>query len=165
MSAADKREDPLVREAIRLLNEEYDANQDFNDSFDADEPIRIGQLEFPRSQVLFWLDRDAYYQQRTDWLNDSLEVQHEPCRTLLRNHSLETPFAELAAAVERGRIVPFVGAGMSKPMGLPLWGDALKDLLGRLPGADASAINTQIEAGQYLVAAQTLVEHDQASRT
>lgn len=160
MSVADKREDPLVREAIRLLNEEYDTNQDFNDCFDSDEPLRIGQLEFPRSQVLFWLDRDGYYQQKTDWLNDSLEEQHEGCRTLLRDHGLETPFFELAAAVERGRVVPFVGAGMSKPMGTPLWGEALKELLSRLPGANAAAISAQIDAGKYLAAAQALVEHD-----
>lgn len=160
MSPADKREDPLVREAIRLLNEEYEASEDFNESFEADEPVRIGKLEFPRSRALFWLDRDAYYEAQEGWKDDSLQEQHEPCFKLLRGHGAETPFAELLAAVERGRIVPFVGAGMSTSMGMPLWGDSLKELLNRLPGADAAAINSQIDAGRYLDAAQALVEHD-----
>lgn len=160
MSPADKREDPLVREAIRLLNEEYEASEAFNESFEADEPVRIGRLEFPKSRALFWLDRDAYYEAQEEWQDNSLQERHDPCLTLLREHGLETPFAELLAAVERGRVVPFVGAGMSKPMGMPLWGEALKELLGRLPGADTAAINAQINAGQYLAAAQALVEHD-----
>ncbi len=75
------------------------------------------------------------------------------------------PFRDLLAVVERARIVPFVGAGMSKPMGMPLWGEALKELLGRLPGADAAAINAQIDAGHYLGAAQALVDHDDVQTT
>lgn len=161
MSPADKREDQLVREAIRLLNEEYEASQDFNQAFDADEPVRIGDLEFSKSQTLFWLDRDAYYEAQEGWKNDSLQEQHGDCFRLLREHGLETPFAELVAAVQRGRVVPFVGAGMSKPMGMPLWGEALRELLNRLLGADASAIDALIDAGQYLDAAQALVEHDE----
>lgn len=165
MSPADKREDPLVREAIRLLNEEYEASHDFNELFEADEPVRIGRLEFPKSRALFWLDRDAYYEAQEEWQDNSLQEQHEPCVKLLREHGLETPFAELLAAVERGRVVPFVGAGMSKPMGMPLWGEALKELLGRLPDADAAGINALIESGQYLAAAQALVEHDAVQTT
>jgi hypothetical protein len=161
MSSPDKREDPLVREAIRLLNEEYETSKDFNESFDADEPIRIGRIEFPKSRALFWLDRDAYYDAQEGWLDDSLQEKHEPCTALLKAHGLETPFTELISAVERGRVVPFVGAGMSKPMGMPLWGDALKELLARLPGADAAGISALIDAGHYVAAAQALVEHDE----
>lgn len=165
MSPADKREDPRVREAIRLLNEEYETSKDFNESFEADEPVRIGRIEFPKSRALFWLDREAYYAAQAEWWDDSLQEQHEPCRTLLRDHGLETPFTELLEAVARSRVVPFIGAGMSKPMGMPLWGEALKELLGRLPGADGAAINGQIDSGQYLAAAQALVEHDDVQTT
>ncbi|HKR11820.1 MAG TPA: SIR2 family protein [Pyrinomonadaceae bacterium] len=160
MSAADKREDPLVREATRLLTEEYETNKDFNESFDSDELIRIGRLEFSKSRALFWLDRDAYYEAQQDWLDDSLQEKHEACTTLLKAHDLGTPFGELVAAVERGRIVPFIGAGMSKPMGMPLWSEALKELLARLPAADVAGITAQIDSAQYLAAAQALVEHD-----
>jgi SIR2-like domain len=160
MSNANKREDPLVREAVRLLNEEYEVGKDFNGSFDDDEPIIIGELAFPKSRVLFWLDRDAYYEAQEGWQNDFLQEKHEACTALLKAHGLQIPFSELIAAVERGRIVPFVGAGMSKPMGMPLWGEALIELLSRLPGADVTAITAQIDSGQYLAAAQRLVDYD-----
>lgn len=160
MNSGDKRQDPLVREAIRLLTEEYETSKDFNESFDSDEPVRIGRLEFPKSRALFWLDRDAYYEAQEDWLDESVQEKHEACTALLKAHDLEFPFRELVAAVERGRIVPFVGAGMSKPMGMPLWGEALKELLARLPGADVAGITAQIDSEHYLAAAQALVEHD-----
>ena len=160
MSTADKREDPLVREAIRLLNEEYETSQNFNAWFDSDEPIRLGKIYFPKSKALFLLDRDGYYETLEEWRNDSLQEQHALCFNLLRDHGLGTPFRELTTAVERGRVVPFVGAGMSKPMGMPLWGDALTELLGRLVDADAVTISELIETGDYLAAAQAMVEHD-----
>lgn len=160
MNSSDRREDPLVQEAVRLLNEEYEASKDFNDSFDGDEPIRIGQLEFPKSRALFWLDRDAYYEAQEDWLDDSLEEKHKLCTTLLKAHGLETPFRELIAAVERSRVVPFVGAGMSKPMGMPLWDEALRELLSRLPAADVAGITEMINTGRHIAAAQALAAHD-----
>ncbi len=160
MRTGDTRDDPLVRQAVQLLNEEYESNKEFNESFEADDPVRIGRLEFQKSRALFWLDRDAYYEAQEEWRDESLQEQHDPCLKLLRNHRLESPFGELLAAVERGRVVPFVGAGMSKPMGMPLWGEALKELLGRLPGADSAAISALVDKGFYLDAAQALVEHD-----
>lgn len=160
MNSGDKRQDPLVREAIRLLTEEYETSKDFNESFDSDESIKVGSLEFPKSRALFWLDRDAYYEAQEEWLDGSLQEKHEKCIELLKKHALETPFIELITAVERGRIVPFVGAGMSKPMGMPLWGEALQELLARLPGAHVAGITAQIDSAQYLAAAQALVEHD-----
>lgn len=160
MSNSDSRDNPLVREAVRLLDEEYDAFKEFNESLDNDGPVRIGGLDLTRSKVLFWCDRDGYYADQKEWLNDSLQQKHEQCFYLLNVHRLETPFRDLLAAVERERIVPFVGAGMSKPMGMPLWGEALKELLGRLPGADTVKINSLIDSGKYVTAAQALVEHD-----
>jgi hypothetical protein len=160
MSNTDKRDDPLVREAIRLLNEDYEAGKDFNESFDAEETVKVGRLEFPRSKALFWLDRDAYYDAQEDWFDGSIQQKHELCIKLLRANGLSNPFGELLEVVDRGRLVPFVGAGMSKPMGMPLWGEALTELLGRLPAANTGAIAALIEAGNYLAAAQALVEHD-----
>lgn len=91
MKSTDTREDLLVREAIRLLNVEYETSKDFNESFGAEEPIRIGGLQFPSSKALFWLDRDAFYEAQEEWLNDSLQEKHEPCTALLKTNGLETP--------------------------------------------------------------------------
>ncbi len=160
MKRPDQRDDPLVQQAIQLLTEEYKTCEKFNEWFDGDEPIRVGNLEFAKSEVLFWLDRDGYYEQQEDWGDDVLHQLHEPCIKLLSDHGLQAPFSELVAAVERGRVVPFVGAGMSRPMGMPLWGDALRELLGRLPRADVAKIGALIDGGRFLDAAESMVAHD-----
>lgn len=120
----------------------------------------MNAYQYERSKVLFWLDREAYDDERTAWDNDTHQARHKEVTELIRASGLAAPFRDLLAAVERGRIVPFIGAGMSKPMGMPLWADALRQLLGRLPGAGAPGISALIDAGRYLEAAQALVEHD-----
>jgi hypothetical protein len=167
MSDTEKSHRDLLAEAVRILGNQYDANADFNTFFDGEEPLSIhspradvNAYQYERSKVLFWLDREAYDDERTAWDNDTHQARHKEVTELIRAGGLAAPFRDLLAAVERGRIVPFVGAGMSKPMGMPLWADALRKLLGRLPGADAPGISALIDAGRYLEAAQALVEHD-----
>lgn len=120
MSDGDTQDDQLIREAIRLLNEEYELEHVFNESFDGEEPVRIGQLQFPSSKALFWLDREAYYEAQANWTSESLQEQHEECLKLLKENEHVPPFRELADSIARQRIVPFVGAGLSQPMDMPL---------------------------------------------
>jgi hypothetical protein len=172
VSDTEKPQKDLLAEAVRILGNRYDASADFNAFFDGEEPISIPSprhdvdaYQYERSKVLFWLDREAYDDERAAWENDTHQARHKEVTELIRVNGLVAPFQDLLAAVERGRIVPFVGAGMSKPMGMPLWAEALKELLGRLPAADAAAIAALIESGQYLTAAQALVEHDAVQTT
>lgn len=161
MSDIEKQESQLIQEAVRILNEEYEESQDFNESFDADEPVKVGRLEFPRSKALFWLDRGAYYDAQTTWTNESLQEQHEDCLNLLRENEHIPPFRELADSIARQRIVPFVGAGLSQPMDMPLWGAAMRRLHDRIHNPNDPAISALIDQGLYLDAAQVLAEHSQ----
>lgn len=161
MSDAEDQQSQLIQEAIRLLNEEYEESQDFNESFDIDEPIKIGRLVFPSSRALFWLDREAYYEEQATWTNKSLQEQHEECLKLLRDNGLVPPFRELAEAIARQRIVPFVGAGLSEPIGMPLWGTAMRKLHDRIHNPNDLVISELIDQGKYLEAAQALAEHNQ----
>lgn len=167
MSDTEKPHKDLLAEAVRILGNQYDANADFNEFFDGEEPLSlpsprpdVGEYQYERSKVLFWLDREAYDDERTAWENDTRQARHTEVTALIRAQGLVAPFQDLLSAVERGRVVPFVGAGVSKPMGLPLWGEALRKLLDRLPNANIDAIQAEIDAGRYLAAAQALVEHD-----
>lgn len=167
MSESLERNKDLLAEAVEILGDQYDNHAAFNMFFDGEEPLSlpsprpdVNAYQYERSKVLFWLDREAYDDERTSWENATHQARHKDVTALLREHGLEVPFQDLLIAVERSRIVPFVGAGMSKPMGMPLWGEALRELLSRLPSADADLINAQIDAGQYLAAAQALVTHD-----
>lgn len=155
-----KQQQALLDHALELLNVQYEANTDFNSYFDSDDPIAIGAMEYPRSKVLFWVDQNAYAAEKSGWENDTNEAKHEDVVKLIRENGCVVSFEDLLHAVERGRVVPFVGAGMSKPVGMPLWGEALTQLLGRLPGANRPAITASIDGGNYLEAAQALAEHD-----
>jgi hypothetical protein len=163
MNGDNKSQKDLLTEAIRLLGNDYDASSEFNAFFDGDEPITIpsprpevGEYQYERSKVLFWLDRDAYDDERAAWENETHQAKHQNVTELIRQHRLVAPFRDLLAAVERGRVVPFVGAGMSKPLGMPLWAEALRELLGNLPSADSAEIEPLIAKGDFLAAAQAM---------
>lgn len=172
MSDTEKQQKHMISEAIRLLGDQYETNNDFNEFFDGEEPLDIASprqdvdaYQYERSKVLFWVDREAYDDERAAWENDTYQAKHKEVIELIRASGLITPFQDLLDAVERGRVVPFIGAGMSKPMGMPLWAEALKQLLARLPAADGAAITALIDAGQYVAAAQALVNYDAVQAT
>jgi predicted ATPase len=54
-------------------------------------------------------------------------------------------------------VVPFVGAGLSKPFGFPLWGEFLKACVGNRPEL-REKINTRIAANEYEEAASDLAD-------
>ena len=58
------------------------------------------------------------------------------------------------------RIVPFVGAGLSQPMGMPLWGAALRKLHDRIYNPNNPAVSEMIDQGQFLEAAQALADQN-----
>jgi SIR2-like domain len=155
-----QQEESLLGHAIDLLNAQYLESKDFNGFLDSGEPIAIDQAVYQTSKVLFWVDPDGYEDRKTAWKNDTNQVKHEQALDLIRTSKLTVTFEDLLRAVERGRVVPFVGAGLSKPLGMPLWGEALEEILGLLPDADKPTISSLIASGQYLEAAQQLAEHN-----
>lgn len=162
MTADGRDEKLLIDKAVELLSARYEGNDQFNNHIDGDEPIEIGSGRYPRSKVLFWLDQDAYVADKTAWENDEYNAKHEEALATIKSNGFELRFADLLQAVARDRLVPFVGAGMSKAAGMPLWSEALSQLLARLPGADAAVIGADIAGGRYLEAAQALAGHDSA---
>ena len=165
MSDAENKQKDLLSEAMRLLGNQYEANQGFNEFFDGEEPLSISSprqdvdaYQYERSKVLYWVDREAYDDERTAWENDTNQAIHKEATEVIRGNGSVVPFQDLLDAVERGRVVPFIGAGISKPVGMPLWGEALTQLLGRLPGADKPGISSLIAIGNYLEAAQALAQ-------
>lgn len=160
MSDLEGQQKHLIGEIIQLLNEEYAENHEFNEYLDSDEPIKLGKLEFQKSKVLFWLDRQAYYEEQSEWKGRSLQEQHQACFNLLNANQNVSPFCELADAIARQRIVPFVGAGLSQPMDMPLWSTALRNLHDRIHQPNDPAISALIDQGQFLNAAQLLADYN-----
>lgn len=160
MSELDQNDRRMLETAIAILTDQYQENGEFNEHIDTEEPVVIGESEYLRSSVLFWVDPEAYEVEKENWQRSESDAKHEKALGLIRSNGVVGLVEDMLLAVERGRVVPFVGAGLSKPLGMPLWGDALTQLLGRLPGADAPKIQTLIAFGQYLEAAQELAAYD-----
>jgi hypothetical protein len=155
----------MIAEALRMLGEEFESNDGFNEYFNGEEPLTIKSpreevdaYQYERSKVLFWVDREAYEDERTAWDNKSLQEQHQDAISLLRTNGHLAPLRELVEAVARQRIVPFVGAGFSKPMGMPLWGEAMRAVHNRICNPSDPTISDHIDHGRYLEAAQALAD-------
>ena len=78
MNDTDKHQNYILNEAVRLLGNQYETNTDFNEYFDGEEPLsvpspqkEVSEYQYERSKVLFWLDRDAYDDERSVWENDA----------------------------------------------------------------------------------------------
>lgn len=156
MTAGDNTQSELIARAVELLTDEYLANSEFNSSFDGNEPLKLGRLELEKSKVLFWMDRAGYYESKSEWSNQTLRDRHQSCVDVLRSNEHVAPLRALAEGVKQRRIVPFVGAGLSQSMGLPLWGAALRRLHERVSSPLDPDISALVDAGSYLHAAQAL---------
>jgi hypothetical protein len=159
--AKDNKE--LIKRVEQLLQSSYEENAEFHAALDGDDPIEIQSLnpdndpyKIERSEVLFWADRDAYFEE----LGYCLLKHHEGIIQYLKANDYAPLFHDLVDAIKRRRIVPFIGAGMSQPSGFPLWGKALKEILARIEGIDTTAVLTEIENFNYLQAAQMLWNQD-----
>ena len=76
--------------------------------------------KYDRSKVLFWLDRRHYEDNVPLGKTTHTKPTTKKSPRLITPTALWPRFKTFSLSVERGRVVPFVRAGMSKPMGMPL---------------------------------------------
>lgn len=153
----------IVESVEETLQAAYEENKDIHDILDAGDPIEIssikeerGSYKIERSEILFWVDRNAYYEE----MELCLLKYHEDVIENIKNSELKPAFRDLVDAIKKKRIVPFVGAGASKPLGFPLWGDALSEILTRIDGTPREPIQSEIDNYNFLHAAQLLWDAD-----
>lgn len=130
----------------------------FINELNAEGVIDIRGIEFARDQVLFTLDKDAYNDIFNEWLNDYKLRKLEQGRNILKLHSNQSRFHKLKSIFEQNQIIPFIGAGLSLPTGLPLWRDFLVKV------QNESSINQEVfssllDKREFEEAAQLLDEH------
>lgn len=161
-------DDKLIIDSVEsLLANEYDKHEEFNKFFDGEGLIEFSSLdkeqdayEFRTSQILFFVERDSYYNEQDIWENKSVNKRHKLALEALKKQDQIPLFKELVDAVSRRRIAPFIGAGMSYACEYPLWGDALEDIKTKVDGVDDDAFAAAMKEYDYLAAAQLLWEKD-----
>ncbi len=155
----------VIKSVEETLQEAYNENADIHLNIDGDSPVEIkslnedrGLYKIEKSQILFWVDREAYYEE----MEFCLLKQHEEAIEFIKQNELKPVFKDFVEAIKRLRVVPFIGAGMSKPSGYPLWGKALKDISERIDGLNKDEIETKLASFEYFDVAQLLWDKESA---
>ncbi len=159
----------IVDKVEEALQAAYLSNQEFNAVLDEAEPLSFKSLREPEyeylvkvSDVLYWVERDAYLDELDHWEGQREVNQHEAATAFIKNSDQKAVFLDLVDAIRFGRIAPFVGAGLSKPCGYPMWDEALRKIAQKLNGLDVQDIEPLMAQYNYLQAAQVL--HDAAAQ-
>jgi len=159
---------PIIDKVEEVLQAAYSSNREFNAVLDEAELLAFKGLKdpdheygYPISEVLYWADRDAYLDELDHWEGRQQIDQHEVATAFIKDSDQQAVFLDLVDAIRIGRIAPFVGAGLSKACGYPMWGDALRKIAQKLDGLEVQDIEPLMVQYDYLQAAQVL--HDAAA--
>ncbi|MEW5623404.1 SIR2 family protein [Pseudomonas putida] len=155
----------LVEQLETVLQTAYETNESFNGAIDESDVLEVKSLKeanqgyfYKASEVLYWVDRKAYIDELDHWKGKRQIDEHEAAIQYIRDSDQRAVFLDLVDAIRRGRIAPFVGAGLSKSCEYPMWGDALRKIAQRLDGLGVQDIEPLMQQYDYLQAAQVLYE-------
>jgi hypothetical protein len=158
------RENKLIVDKVEeALQAAYTSNSDFNAVLDEADPLTFKSLRDPEheyfiniSDALYWVERDAYLDELDHWEGKCQIDQHEAASQFIKESDQGAVFLDLVDALRIGRIAPFVGAGLSRACGYPMWGEALRKLAQKLEGLGFPDIEPLMAQYDYLQAAQVL---------
>lgn len=158
-SAVHKFKDVVKKE---LDNE----NSEFHDALNGYEPLKFkgvgldsDQSEYfvDPSDVLFWHDPIAYLDELERWEGQKASDEYFLVKEYLDQSDQINLFYRLIESIKRSRTAPFVGAGVSYPYKLPLWGEALNNLVTKLEGTSKSDERAMLPALHYLHDVKNLI--------
>lgn len=127
----------------------YDLNREFNKMIEeAYGSVKIFDTDYSTAKILFELDYDAYVQALSVWNEGNKQSILELARKALNYRDNKKRFKEICGVVSKGRVIPFVGAGLSVPCGKPSWRDTLIQLSDK---AEIDRIETEkkLDNGEY----------------
>lgn len=163
------RESKLIVDKVEeALQAAYNSKAEFNSQLDQADPVVLKSLRDPEheyvvkvSDVLYWAERDAYLDELDHWEGRRQADEHEGAVAFIRDSDQRAVLLDLVDAIRGGRVAPFVGAGLSRACGYPLWGEALRKIALKLQGLGVQDIEPLMAHYDYLQAAQVL--HDAAA--
>ena len=119
--------------------------------------VAVREFEWPPSDVLQTMAPNDYESHFLEWVDNQKQSARDRVRDSLDQYGCLERFNRLHNQLERQSVIPFVGAGLSKPMGFPLWGVFLKGLTADY-GSVAKKIGNLVDRYKYEDAAQVLIE-------
>lgn len=128
----------------------------YHEYLNAEGAVTIVGSEFSRSRILSELEPETYSLSFGDWV----ESRKQTLTEFLFDQIFETRgnkdrFLALKKAVSYEKVVPFIGAGLSMPSGLPSWTAFLWQVQGE-SHVQETELNSLLQFGNYEQAAQLL---------
>ncbi|WP_319476314.1 SIR2 family protein [Marispirochaeta aestuarii] len=175
-----------VQKFKEAVKDEIDkVNEAFHAELNGDAALRIfgwgpeleerNEYRIELSDLLFWHDPTAYFDELERWKGFKITDQHRNIRQILEEKDQTNVFNNFVSALRRKRVAPFIGAGLSKPCKYPLWGEAIRKLTRKLEGVSTSevraakpplpaieGIREALDNSNFLLAAQLLYENHKA---
>ena len=132
----------------------------FNRELDEEGDIEILSCTFDRSSILWTMNNQTYNAAFNEWKlqrkTDLIERGQEILNLLDDNRDW---FNNLKNSFKRGRVIPFIGAGMSMPSGFPGWRAFLESVRQEVLDEDEIAtFASLLDKGRYEDAAQLLAD-------
>lgn len=160
-----KQNAALIERVEQFLHTGYTANEEFNAHFSGTEPIVLNSIKefgqeyhYDASELLFWVDRETYFDELDCWNGGKVKEEHSEAIDFIIASNQQSVFSDLVELIRRHRVAPFIGAGVSKAAGYPLWGEALDYLGENIAVLDKAEVKELILENKYLEAAQMVVE-------
>ncbi len=114
-------------------------------------------FEWPPADVLQTMAPRDYEAHFLDWVSSQKQNAKDRAREFLERFNCLDRFNRLHTQLDRQSVIPFVGAGLSRPTGFPLWGEFLEGLTADYP-AIADQVRAHLAAFRYEEAAQLVLD-------
>jgi len=119
--------------------------------------VTVRAFEWPPADVLQTMAPHDYEAHFLDWVASQKQNAKDRAREFLERFNCLDRFNRLHTQLERQSVIPFVGAGLSRPTGFPLWGAFLDGLTTDYP-AIADQVRVHLAAYRYEEAAQLVLD-------
>lgn len=129
--------------------------QRFIDELNDEGPVTVRSFEWPSDDVLKTMAPELYEGHFVDWLGTTKEAAKDRVREFLADYGCLNRFNRLSEQCNHQRVLPFVGAGLSRSTGFPLWGSFLQSLTADFVACRAD-LEAHLTAWRYEDAAQLM---------
>ncbi|OYU37545.1 MAG: hypothetical protein CFE33_20135 [Pseudorhodobacter sp. PARRP1] len=131
--------------------------QRFIDELNDEGPVTVRTFEWPSVDVLSTMAPELYEAHFVDWLAGQKQNAKDRAREFLTQNGCLDRFNHLSAQCHNQRVLPFVGAGLSRSSGFPMWGDFLATLTADYPACRPD-LESHLAAWRYEEAAQLMLD-------
>lgn len=129
----------------------------YKDNLDSDGPVMLGNNEYASSDVFKVYAPHDYDASFTEWLADHKTAVRQRVSEELESNGCLQRFNRLAEKQLNQQILPFVGAGMSKPSGFVMWGQFIEEVA-RVDPALLKIVLQRMKEGDFEAAAQRICD-------